>query len=550
MEQELRRMFEMKKTEMTVPATLPPELRKRVGRQRMVMGGLATAAALAVVLGGFAGARSLTRDDAPVPPAEKEKQESAFIDTWVNTDLDASAQTMVIRASGEDTFEIVVRDASARVCSGAPSTMTGTGRLNGAGELVIPSPAYTCDDGSEPKVESGPPLEQLLRDFTFVHDRETDTLTDSFDLVWGRGKAPQHVPETEVAAGVYEGTPWQLSVFTAPGTSSEGLYLRGYLGDEIFAGFSGISLDSELEGLVAGGPVGRPGWRWALTNGLQDALVVFGTVSPDITRVEFSEGGETLSADTIAVPAELGDDFRVFALFAPFGTKVDCWWGDVPTVNCFGQEQRIVGLDAAGEIVTEEVLHPEASRSGLFPEDRLRYEPDPDEFVTDGSESGLSWRLSARRYEPDTYVTAPAPSWSWRCFAFALAADPQDLVRYEGELPGGLGCLNRPGAGWFGEVGQRVEPQRPEVAPVYGAIPTEVDDVSVLLDDGSEIPAQIYRHENHPIAYYLAWIPDAYATGSVRFSADGTEVGSRSLCAADYRDKDEGFVCYGTPESE
>ena len=39
---------------MTVPPTLSPELRRRIGRQRMVMGGLVAAAALAVVLGGFA----------------------------------------------------------------------------------------------------------------------------------------------------------------------------------------------------------------------------------------------------------------------------------------------------------------------------------------------------------------------------------------------------------------------------------------------------------------------------------------------------------------
>jgi hypothetical protein len=77
-----------------------------------------------------------------------------------------------------------------------------------------------------------------------------------------------------------------------------------------------------------------------------------------------------------------------------------------------------------------------------------------------------------------------------------------------------------------------------------------VDEVEVVLEDGSEIPARIFRPENHSLAYFLAWIPDAYAAGSVRFSADGNELGSRHLCAADYRDKAQGFVCYGTPESE
>ena len=75
MEQELRRMFEMKETEMTVPPVLSPELRNRIGRQRMVIGGLVAAAAVAVVIGGFAGARSLFDDAAPARPAEEKKQE-------------------------------------------------------------------------------------------------------------------------------------------------------------------------------------------------------------------------------------------------------------------------------------------------------------------------------------------------------------------------------------------------------------------------------------------------------------------------------------------
>lgn len=76
MEQELRQMFEAKGSEMSVSPTLSHGLRNRVRRQRMVMGGLAAAAALAVVIGGFAGARSLSSDDvAPVPPAEERKQE-------------------------------------------------------------------------------------------------------------------------------------------------------------------------------------------------------------------------------------------------------------------------------------------------------------------------------------------------------------------------------------------------------------------------------------------------------------------------------------------
>ena len=71
MEQELRQMFEMKETEITVPSTLSPALRNRIGRQRMVMGGLIAAAAFALVIGGFAGARSLSNDAVPIPPADE-----------------------------------------------------------------------------------------------------------------------------------------------------------------------------------------------------------------------------------------------------------------------------------------------------------------------------------------------------------------------------------------------------------------------------------------------------------------------------------------------
>ena len=75
MEQELRRMFETKETEMTVPPTLSPQLRNRIGRKRMVTGGLVAAAAVALVFGAFAGARSLTNDEA-LPPADPDSKES------------------------------------------------------------------------------------------------------------------------------------------------------------------------------------------------------------------------------------------------------------------------------------------------------------------------------------------------------------------------------------------------------------------------------------------------------------------------------------------
>jgi hypothetical protein len=328
----------------------------------------------------------------------------------------------------------------------------------------------------------------------------------------------ERVPETEVASGVYEGTPWHLSVVSEPVIGmdhAEGYHslgLSGFLGDDRFAFFTGIRPDSELEGTV--------GTKFfPLKDGLPDALVISGTTTPDIARVAFYEDGRTRSTETLAVPPEVGD-FRVFVLFAPFGTDVGCLTWDIETVNCFGVRQRAVAFDASGEVVAEEVLHPEIGRDCLS----CSQVPDPDEFEAGGTEGGLPWRLIGS---------------SGGCFAFTLGSNTAD---------GGRACLTRPGSGWFGEVGQRVEPERPDVAPVYGAIPTHVDEVEVVLDDGSAIPARIYRPENHSMAYYLAWIPDAYATGSVRFIAQGGELGSLPLCAAGYRAKSDGFVCYGTPE--
>jgi hypothetical protein len=85
MERELRRMFEMKETEMTMPPALSPELRSRIGRQRMIMSALVAAAALALVLGGFAGARSLLNTQAIRPADPRPAGEGTFADVhgWI-----------------------------------------------------------------------------------------------------------------------------------------------------------------------------------------------------------------------------------------------------------------------------------------------------------------------------------------------------------------------------------------------------------------------------------------------------------------------------------
>ena len=54
----------------------------------------------------------------------------------------------------------------------------------------------TCDDGYEPEAPSGRPLQEQLRDLSFLLDAETGTLTDSFGAVWTRTRAEE--PPTDL----------------------------------------------------------------------------------------------------------------------------------------------------------------------------------------------------------------------------------------------------------------------------------------------------------------------------------------------------------------
>jgi hypothetical protein len=104
---------------------------------------------------------------------------------------------MTIQATGDGAVEIVVSDDVASVCSGGPSTMVGIGQLEGSTQLIIPSPVYTCDDGSAPQALSGPPLQDQLRNLTYVHDPGSDTLNIGSGSVWTReGADPSPEPTT------------------------------------------------------------------------------------------------------------------------------------------------------------------------------------------------------------------------------------------------------------------------------------------------------------------------------------------------------------------
>jgi hypothetical protein len=144
-----------------------------------------------------------------------------FEGTWVSTtDADGGTQTMTISVSGDGAVEILVHDDVASVCSGGPSTMTGTGRIEFDTQLVVPAPVFTCDDGSEPEAVTGPPLNEQLRDWTLSLDPQTDTLTDGRGGVWLREGAED--PSEEPLEGTDDPLAWDPSRFGGIWESTSG----------------------------------------------------------------------------------------------------------------------------------------------------------------------------------------------------------------------------------------------------------------------------------------------------------------------------------------
>jgi hypothetical protein len=119
-----------------------------------------------------------------------------FGGTWISTsDADGGTQTMSVRVTAEERVDITVHDTIASVCSGTPSTMTGSGAIENNARLVIREPVYACDDGSQPQELSGPPLAEQLRNWTLALDPQAGILTDSVGGVWYRQGAAVPSPE-------------------------------------------------------------------------------------------------------------------------------------------------------------------------------------------------------------------------------------------------------------------------------------------------------------------------------------------------------------------
>jgi hypothetical protein len=171
--------------------------RDRKHRNQRVAAGVLGVAVFALAAIGFV--RLLGSESTPASDPR-----SPFEGTWVSTsDADGGTQTMTVGVSADGAVEIVVLDDVATVCSGTPSTMTGTGRIEAGTQLVIPAPVYTCDDGSVPETLSGPPLEEQLRDWTLFLEAETDTLTDGVGGTWVREGAEVPSPDPTTSGGMW-----------------------------------------------------------------------------------------------------------------------------------------------------------------------------------------------------------------------------------------------------------------------------------------------------------------------------------------------------------
>jgi hypothetical protein len=188
--------------------------RIHVARSVAALGGAAAVVTVATVLalGSFVGVAG---------PSPSSEIRSVFAGTWYSiSDADGGTQTMTVQVLAEDVVEIVVTDDIASVCSRTPSTMTGTGRLEGDDRLVIPAPVYTCDDGSEAVAMSGPPLQDQLRNLTYVHDIRTDVLTVGPGSVWTRqvGLVPSIAPIATSTASPTPGPSLDPADIIAKGT--------------------------------------------------------------------------------------------------------------------------------------------------------------------------------------------------------------------------------------------------------------------------------------------------------------------------------------------
>jgi hypothetical protein len=280
---------------------------------------------------------------------------------------------------------------------------------------------------------------------------------------------PESLEGEIVASGYHDGAWWWLTAEI----DRRGDLCMGFTLED---GTGGGGCSSASPGGESGDPIGLH----TFSQSDLGPTIYYGEVRRDIVALEFKGDGGSDRIETTPAPTGSEFDLRFYTFF---GDPVD----------------KIVGYNAAGEAVAEVSGVPDVGGLGMG--------PDLEEVVASGSHAGSRWTLTA------------SPISEGPCYTFEI------------EDGGGGGCATEPGTAWRGDVNQSATPRHPEVRPVWGAIPLRIDDVRIGLQDGKEIPAVIFRPEGHDYAYYIAWIPDAFAPGEVMFRTD-SEVTTEPLCAS------------------
>jgi hypothetical protein len=383
--------------------------RERKLRNRRIGTAVVALVVAAAALGGLV--RAFTSGSVPASDPR-----SPLLGAWrVASDSDGSRATMIVGASGDDAVQIELHDDSAPACSGARSTMSGTGEIRSDTELVIPSPDFTCDGGSQPDVGLHS-LEEELRDFTFVYLPAIDGLLDPSGNVWLRlepmgdasaasvdGTWPQTTPEQirEAQRLADEGDPdytWQVAPELASGFGSSpgaaeifGRFLREQLGWESFI------QNPFVGGDAYGGLLGTGFIRCApgQANTLYPDDPRAGTCAPTIDGFRY----ETVSVDV----AQLG-------VQGPSGVWVVTGWRNLPPF-----QQLTPPSEAEATALLEAFL--EARVDGEGAEEYLQF-PEDDVPLMYGTTAGAP-------YERSEFELVDGPDWpnGWMEFRVRLLAE-------------------------------------------------------------------------------------------------------------------------------
>jgi hypothetical protein len=182
--------------------------RAQKDRNRRIGTAVLALAMAAAAIGGLARAFLSGRETRPA-----DQPSSRFVGTWTSTELDfpGSSHSMTIRPAEDGALDIVLHDKSSRLCS-TPSAGTGTGRLEDATTLVVPS-FQVCPSGDA--LDVGPStVEERATSYTLVLDVATDRLFDNLGVAWHRGATLQNRADTMTECEMEE---WGS---TPPGTCS------------------------------------------------------------------------------------------------------------------------------------------------------------------------------------------------------------------------------------------------------------------------------------------------------------------------------------------